>query len=298
MDRRRYLASIALALSTAGCLSSGGSDESKTTARETTHSAATPSTTMHSSTTPSTTPRAVSVADVTLQRGLTYLSTDYLTVHDTQRRQLLVHVVVDEGDVPVNEYAVVAGDDTFPARSIDENRRLWRTYQNGQYDPTAGGVVIVPLPLDTIPNANEATFATPNGERALPDGVRERLAAPAPSAGVTVDGPTELAVGTAPTFDVTVTNDGDVAGRYPVAISRSGPLVAMKPIESHAVRVDADTSTTIAFEGTEVTGNEVSDDDVGDDDPDVRYTINTHSSSLSHDVRYVEREHYTPKSRA
>jgi len=281
MKRRRLLASVGLALGTAGCLGTDdGDDATDTTTSATTAGDATTSTTTTASAT-------LDVTETTLQQALVFLETDYLSTTGGDGRYLLANAFVSEGRVDRRDVALrVDGTEYEP----DDGRtvsRLWRVYQSGSaFEPDLGGLLLFELPASGFDSTSDAAVTWPGGEHRLRAGLRERLRADAPAFSVSITAPDTLAQGESPRFEVAVTNEGDVPGRFVAGLNRYGPRVASTPAKRFSILVDADGTERTSYTGG-ISGHRVPDDQLGDGDADLRYGWNGAADDRTFQIEYV-----------
>lgn len=130
----------------------------------------------------------------------------------------------------------------------------------------------------------------PGGEHRLRAGLRERLRVDAPAFSASIDAPETLAQGESPTFDVAVTNEGDVPGRFVAGLNRYGPLVASTPAKRFSLLVDADATARTTYTGDvtgDVTGHRVPDENLSDGEQDLHYGWNAAEDDRSFPIEYV-----------
>lgn len=284
MQRRRLLAAAGLALGTAGCLGTDDGDDDATGTTPTTTTRASTSTTANATTTAGTT---VDVTEVTLQQALVFLETDYLSTTGGDGRYLLANAFVSEGRVDRRDVALrVDGTEYAP----DDGRtasRLWRVYQSDSaFEPDLGGLLLFELPATGFDSTSDAAVTWPGGEHRLRNGLRERLRADAPEFSVSITPPDTLAQGESPTFDVAVTNEGAVPGRFVAGLNRYGPRVASTPAKRFSILVDAGATERTSYTGG-ISGYDVPDEDLGDDDADLRYGWNGADDDRTFPIEYV-----------
>lgn len=281
MQRRRLLAATGLALGTAGCLGTDdGDDATGTTTSATTASDATTSTTTTASAT-------LDVTETTLQQALVFLETDYLSTTGGDGRYLLANAFVSEGRVDRRDVALRVDGTEYPPDDGRTVSRLWRVYQSGSaFEPDLGGLLLFELPASGFESTVDAAVTWPGGEHRLPAGLRERLRADAPEFSVSIDAPETLAQGESPGFEVALTNEGDVPGRFVAGLNRYGPRVASTPAKRFSLLADAGATERMTYIG-EISGYEVPDEDLGDGDADLRYRWNAASDDRTFPIEYV-----------
>lgn len=277
MRRRRLLGATAAALSAAvaGCTSAGGDDPEPTESTQTTS----PTTTTRRSSGAST-----AVSDVVLQPAALQLNTDYLTVYDAGQ-YLFARADVEAGSAPAAEFGLRFAGETYRPLAGSARRQLWRAYGE-EYDPESGGLLAFELPGSADADDPEAVLTHPGGERDLDAGLRTRLAGD-PEFSFDVSVPDTVAADGTLSVAVAVTNEGDAPARFVGGLNRSGPMIAMKPVEGIRPLVPAGESTTLAIDQSEVP-SDTPDDEVGDGDPDAEFTLHTVAGSEERSVRVVE----------
>jgi hypothetical protein len=287
MRRRSYLALTASALSAAaaGCTSQqdGDADPSDTTTTTTTATSTTRTTTQ----TESTPGFSVSVADVTLQPAALELQTDYLVVHD-EGQYLFVNVVVEEGTVEDDEFALQLAGESYAPLADQRRRRLWRAYNAGGYDPDRGGLVAFEVPGTTEASDPQAVLEYPGAERELAPGLRARLAAN-PEFAFDVSVPDTVAEDDSLSVAIAVTNEGDAPARFVGGLNRSGPRVASTPVQAVRPLVPAGESVTTSIDQSGVP-RETPPEDVGDGEADARFSFASVAGDVDREVRVVDSE--------
>jgi hypothetical protein len=282
MQRRRLLATAGLALGTAGCLGTDDGDDATTTT-----TAGTDATTATTTTATTTASATVDVTETTLQQALVFLQTDYLSTTGGDGRYLLANCFVSDGRLDRRDVALrIDGTEYAPdgGRRVD---RLWRVYQGARaFEPDLGGLVLFELPASGFESTADAAVTWPSGEHRLRAGLRERLRADAPALSASIDAPETVARGESPTFDVAVTNDGDVPGRFVAGLNRYGPRVASTPAERFSLLVDAGATARTTYTG-DVSGYRVPDADLGDGEPDLHYGWSAAADDRRFPIEYV-----------
>lgn len=284
MQRRQLLATAGLAVGTAGCLAADdGEDASSTTTEPDTSTPTVETTTTSTTATPTAT---VDVAEATLQQALVFLETDYLTTTGGDGRYLLVDVAVSEGRLDRREFALRVDDQEY--RPDDGRvRRLWRVYQSDNaFEADVGGLLLFELPRSGFDATADAAVTWPDGEHRLDAALCERLRADAPALSVSVDAPDTVARGDQPTFDVAVTNDGDVPVRFVAGLNRYGSRVVSTPEKRFSMLVDAGATVSTTYAG-DVSGYRVPDADLGDGQNDLRYAWNGAAHDATYPIEYV-----------
>lgn len=281
MRRRSYLALAASALSTtaAGCTSSGNAGESTT--QTTTETTTTETTT---STTATTSSASVSFSEVTLQPAALQLNTDYLTVHDNGQ-YLFALADVETGTVEYESYALTFAGDTYGPLTGQNRRRLWRSYNEPEYGYT-GGLLVFQLPESTDATDPEAAIEYPGGEHQLDDQLRPRLAA-SPTFSAETSIPETVAADGSLAVELTVTNETDTPARFVGGLNRSGPSVAMKPVEAIRPLLAASETKTVTIDQTEAV-RETPDEDVGDGEADIEFYLRMVTGDVERSVNVVD----------
>jgi hypothetical protein len=201
-----------------------------------------------------------------------------------------VNVAISEGRVDRGEFDLRVDGTAYGPDDDRRASRLWRVYQSDSaFEPDAGGLLLFELPASGFDSTRDAAVTWPGGEHRLRVGLRERLHADAPAFSVSVDAPDVLVQGESPTFDVTVTNDGDVPARLVAGLNRYGPRVASTPAKRFSIRVDAGATARTTDTG-DVSGYRVPDDDLGDGEDDLRYAWNGADHNATFPIEYVADE--------
>jgi len=169
-----------------------------------------------------------------LQPALVHLATpDSLGVSsDPDTQYLFLSLSVTDGEPPArSELAFRFDGEHHTPLEADGPTDLWRLYddERGRYDAGSGeGWVCFPLPATGAPEGAGLTWADSVWVPS-PD-VRERLAAESPPLSVEWSVPDSVEAGVSPAVEVSVTNEGERAGRFVGALNRSGPRVAYTPV--------------------------------------------------------------------
>lgn len=287
MRRRSYLALAASALSTtaAGCTSSRPGEvddpQSTVTATKTTE----PTTTDTTTATSTTATASVSFSDLTLQPAALQLNTDYLTVHDGGQ-YIFARASVESGEVEYDSYALRVSGRSHGPLAERYRRQLWRTYNEGEYSARSGGLLVFELPASTAAEDPEAVLEYPGGERRLAENLRTRLASnPTFSAETSI--PETVAADDSLSVELTVTNETDTPARFVGGLNRSGPLVAMKPVEAIRPLVSTNETKTVTIEQTEAV-RETPTEDVGDGETDIEFYLRMVTGAVERSVRVVD----------
>ena len=224
MKRRRLLALCGSLLATAGCVSTPAEPRDETGTE-------TPVPPPDSPTDEGTGTRTdfgtVSVESATVQQGVVGSdSPDSIGVYDEAEQYLVVIVAVD-GPAPEPERFALKAD----GHAVNPDTLVDGLYRDGQWAVRygqGGGPLVFPLPA-TVP-AESVRLEWPGGSWSPPEPIRHRLAARPPGFAVSMDGPSQVEPDDDPKVSVVVTNVGEVAGRFVLALNRSGPRVAYTPV--------------------------------------------------------------------
>lgn len=139
----------------------------------------------------------------------------------------------------------------FGGGSIGPIERSNGFYRDGEWGvgyEDGSGLLVFALPEQI--EADEAELTWAGGAWQPPATVRERLAGPLPSFDVALEGPRQVGPEVDPEISVTVTNTGSVAGRYALALNRTGPMVAYAPVRRIAGDLAAGESTVHTDDAT------------------------------------------------
>lgn len=165
-----------------------------------------------------------------VQPGFVAMNTpDSIGVYDDAGQYLVGTVDTIEG-TPPDPTAFRFHFDGTAHEPVETGRRrpLFRSGELGGGYADGSGVLVFGLP--ETGDGSDARLSWPGGEWPATGTVRDRLAAPLPSFDVSLDGPTVVPEGEDPTLELSVTNVGDVAGRYVLALNRTGPRIAYAPV--------------------------------------------------------------------
>lgn len=223
MNRRRLLAFCGSLLAAPGCvqLDPDASDGTDTV---------TPAPPPDRETTETPTRAAVGSVEVTsaaVQPGVVGPNTpDSIGVFDEAQQYLVVTVAVD-GRAPEKRSLTLRADGEWHTATSYTNG-LYRNDSWGARYGSEGGPLVFPLP-ETVDTAN-LRLTWPGGSWEPPPAIRRQLEAPLPPMAVSLDGPTTVGRTDDPQFTVSVANEGDRAGRYVLALNRSGPRIAYAPV--------------------------------------------------------------------
>jgi hypothetical protein len=194
----------------------------------------------------------LSVSVEKLQPALVAMSTpDSIGVYSADRTQyLFLQLAVERGEAPArSELSFRFDGDEHDLLEADGPRDLWRLYdeEESRYDGDRGeGWVCFPLPATGAPEGAGLTWGdnvwVPSPE------VRERLGAESPPLSVEWSAPDTVEMGEPPAVEVSVTNEGDRAGRFVGALNRSGPRVAYTPVTATSRPIPAGETETWTLE--------------------------------------------------
>ncbi|AUG46937.1 hypothetical protein BVU17_05140 [Haloarcula taiwanensis] len=215
MYRRRVLALCGLALTGAGC-------QGETADTET----VTPVPSPAISETDTGPLPAVTITDSVVMPGVVVPGTDSINVQSADGQYLVLTVTVEGSGVDRAAFSLRFNGSTYSPQTFRNG--LYRDGEWGQQFTEAGGPLVFDLP--ETGTASDARLSWPGGEWTPPETVQNRLKAPLPSFDVTLDGPGRVTEPAVPTLEITVTNTGDTAGRYVLALNRTGPRVAYTPV--------------------------------------------------------------------
>ncbi|WP_424003291.1 hypothetical protein ACOZ4I_04055 [Haloarcula salina] len=245
MRRRRLLALCGTLLTGAGCQNSA--DDAGTVTPV-------PSPGERRTVTDSETPASLEVGNPTVQPGYVAMdSPDSIGVYDDAGQYLAVEVRTDDGRPPDRSAFRFAFNGTeHPPVETGSSRALFRDGDLGADYADGEGVLVFGLPETGDPS--DAALTWPGGEHGFSEGVKRRLAAPLPSFDVTLSGPGEATVD--PTLEVTVTNTGEIAGRYVLAMNRIGPSVDYIPERRISGVLDAGNTETVTHDAKRPTSTD------------------------------------------
>lgn len=215
MYRRRVLALCGLAITGAGC-------QGETADTETVTPVPSPAV----SETDTGPPPAVTIADAVVTPGVVIPGTDSITVQSADGQFLVLITTVTGSGVDRAAFSLGFDGATYSPETFRNG--LYRDGEWGRQFTGAGGPLVFDLP--ETGSASDARLSWPDGEWTPPETVRDRLEAPLPSFDVTLDGPERVTEPASPTLEITVTNTGDTAGRYVIALNRTGPRIAYTPV--------------------------------------------------------------------
>ena len=166
----------------------------------------------------------VRITAATVQPGVVVPATDYLSVDDTAGQYLVVEVA---GDVP--ERSAVEFRFSGASYTPEEySNGLYRDDSDGTTYGEDGGPLAFGLP--ETGDGTDAELAWDDGSWAPAAQIVERLEDPLPPLAVSIDGSGTADTESDPQITVSVTNEGDGAGRYVLALNRQGPRIASTPV--------------------------------------------------------------------
>ncbi|MEF8973365.1 MAG: hypothetical protein V5A15_00635 [Haloarcula sp.] len=216
MYRRRVLALCGLAVAGAGCQGDTGDTETVT-----------PVPSPAASETATRTPPSVTVTDAVVAPGVVIPGVDSINVQPADGQYLVLTIAVEGPKLNRDAFSFRFGDSTYSPETFRNG--LYRDGEWGRQFTEAGGPLVFDLP--ETGTASDARLSWPGGEWTPPEAVQDRLEAPLPSFDITLDGPERVDETDSPTLEITVTNTGEVPGRYVIALNRTGPRVAYTPVD-------------------------------------------------------------------
>jgi hypothetical protein len=288
VNRRRLISAVTGGLvCLAGCATTTVPDRTDTEGGAD-GSTATSTPTRTPTATPTATGEGISVAFETLQPAVLQLYTDAYGVA-TDGQYLFVRAT-DSGDTTPPARTDVefrfAGEAYSPA-DADGARDLYRLYEDrdGRYDADSGrGWLLFRLP--ETGDASDAALVWPGGEWRPPTGVRQRLAAPAPTLSVEWSVPETVTRSSEPAMEFSVENAGDVPGRFVAGVNRRGPQIAVAPVVRASRLVPAgETVTWRVSDRFDV--RSPGEEALGDGQPDLTYDLVWAGGQLDREVRVV-----------
>ncbi|MFU1782103.1 hypothetical protein ACM16X_12035 [Haloarcula japonica] len=214
MYRRRVLALCGLAITGAGC--QGETEDTGTV---------TPVPSPGVSETDTGSPPTVTVTDAAVTPGVVVPGTDSINVRSADGQFLVLTATVEGSGTDPAAFSLRFDGSTYSPETFRNG--LYRDGEWGQQFTEAGGPLVFDLP--ETGSASDTRLSWPGGEWTPPEAVQNGLKAPLPSFDVTLDGPEHVTEPAMPTLEITVTNTGDTAGRYVLALNRTGPRVAYAP---------------------------------------------------------------------
>ena len=214
MYRRRVLALCGLAITGAGC-------QGETADTETVTPVQSPAV----SETDTGPPPAVTITDSVVTPGVVVPGTDSIDVQPADGQFLVLTAVVEGSRTDRAAFSLRFDGSTYSPETFRNG--LYRDGEWGRQFTEAGGPLVFDLPETGA--ASDARLSWPGGEWTPPEAVRARLEAPLPSFDVALDAPERVTEPATTTLEITVTNTGDTAGRYVLALNRTGPRVAYAP---------------------------------------------------------------------
>lgn len=270
MYRRRVLALCGLAITGSGC--QGKTDDTETV---------TPVPSPAASETDTGSPSAVTITDAAVTPGVVVPGTDSINVRSTDGQYLVLTATIEGTGVDRAAFSLRFDGATHSPETFRNG--LYRDGEWGQQFTEAGGPLVFDLP--ETGSARDARLSWPGGEWTPPETVRDRLEAPLPSFDITLDGPERVTEPAMPTLEITITNTGDTAGRYVIALNRTGPRVAYAPVG----RFDGD----VAPGETERINHEGKSPFVGETEPrEVTYHLRTPEdhNNATHRIKPVDEQ--------
>lgn len=235
MRRRALLALVGSLAAAGGC--TGASDEPTVDSTVTPAPVPSPSTAPSTSETPALSGDVVITAS-TVQPGYVAPGIDSIYVTDDAGQYLVVSVEGDAPDRSDTEFRFSGA--SYPPEEL--RRPLYRDGSSGEAYGENGGPLVFGLP--ETGDGTDAELYWGEGSWAPPRAVVERLEDPLPPFAVSLDGPETADPNDDPALTVTVTNEGDGAGRYVLALNRQGPRIAYTPVTRIAGELDAGATQT------------------------------------------------------
>lgn len=234
MYRRRVLALCGLAVAGTGCQSDTGDTETVT-----------PVPSPGVSETDTGPPPSVTVTEAVVAPGVVLPAVDSIVVEPADGQYLVLTTAVEGSKVDRPAFAFRFDGSAYSPEAFRNG--LYRDGEWGRQFTEAGGPLVFDLP--ETGSASDARLSWPGGEWTPPETVRAALEAPLPSFDITLDGPERVAEPARPTLEITVTNTGDVAGRYVIALNRTGPRVAYAPVDRFDGELAPGETARISHEG-------------------------------------------------
>ena len=215
MYRRRVLALCGLAITGAGCQGVTADIETVT-----------PVPSPAGSETDTGPPPAVTVTDAAVMPGVVVPGTDSITVRSTAGQFLVLTAAIQGSEVDRAAFSLRFDGSMYSPETFRNG--LYRDGEWGRQFTEAGGPLVFDLP--ETGSASDTRLSWPGGEWTPPEAIQDRLQVPLPAFDITLDGPEQVTEPAKPTLSITVTNTGDTAGRYVIALNRTGPRVAYAPV--------------------------------------------------------------------
>ncbi|MFB6224190.1 MAG: hypothetical protein ABEH86_11035 [Haloarcula sp.] len=166
------------------------------------------------------------ITDAAVTPAVVLPNDDSLSVATTSGQYLVLNATVE--GTPLDRSTFAFRFDGTAYKPSEFENGLYRNGEWGRRFTETGGPLVFDLP--EIGTSTDARVTWPDDEWVPPEPVRTRLEAPLPSFDVTLDGPVRVDESDAPTLEITVTNTGDVSGRYVIALNRVGPRIAYAPV--------------------------------------------------------------------
>lgn len=191
------------------------------------------------------------IQGVTVQPGVVGSnSPDSIGVYDEAGQYLVFEVGAGGPEKPA--FSLRFDGETYDTGTLRQG--LYRDGEWGVEYGDDGGPVLFALP--ETGDAAGTGLTWPDGEWRPGATVRERLAAPLPSFDVTLSGPDTAGAGDDPELELSVTNTGDIGGRYVLALNRIGPRIAYAPVGRIAGSLEPGQSTTHAVDAETPSGGQ------------------------------------------
>ncbi|NHN64155.1 hypothetical protein G9463_12695 [Haloarcula sp. JP-Z28] len=234
MYRRRVLALCGLAIIGAGCQGETADTETVTPVRSPVVS--------ETDTGP---PPAVTVTDAAVMPGVVVPGTDSITVQPADGQFLVLTTTIRGSGVDRTAFSLRFDGSTYSPETFRNG--LYRDGEWGRQFTETGGPLVFNLP--ETGSASDTQLSWPGGKWTPPEAVRDRLQIPLPSFDITLGGPEQVTEPAKPTLSITVTNTGDTAGRYVIALNRTGPRVAYAPVGRFDGKLKPEETAVITHDG-------------------------------------------------
>lgn len=219
MHRRRVLALVGSLATTAGCTGTGDGPSVDSTV--------TPIPVPTGDTTTAHTRQSAGNVEITeagVLPGVVTTGDDSISVRDDAGQYLFLDLDGTVPDPSTVEFRFSGASYTPESFS----GQLYRGDFDGEEYDESGGALVFGLP--ETGDATDAELALESGEWTPPSTTVQRLEDPLPPFSVTLDGPETAAEISDRQLTVSVTNEGDGAGRYVLALNRQEPGVASTPV--------------------------------------------------------------------
>lgn len=224
----------------------------------------------------------VTIDEVAVQRGYVEREVaDAIGVVGDDRRYVWVDASVVAGAFAPDAFAFDTALEEFPPVTDARPYRFESDDESAYTLQSGSGWLLFELPLDVETpqqrHVPEMYVRWPEGTFEIERAVAERIATPPPSLSVTI----EKRFAETPTtpIAVKVTNEGDVDGQFVGALNRTGPMVAVTPVQRVAVDVPAGETRTVTIEDD--WSDRTPQGTRTDDGPAVEYDLNWAGGSAS-----------------